>query len=456
MCIKAVRAPGCLFALAPSRCTCAIFGFHGGLGGSVHHARRHLFLIMKPRLTALLVCAVALAAVAERMRRGRPQERRHPGRLPARAGRSAGAARAAVPAAGRARGRGPDAFRRQLADLRGYPVVVNKWASWCGPCRHEFPFFQRQVTKRGKQVAFLAVNSEDAREPAQKFLQEIPVPYPSFLDPDSDDRQAAGPGAELPDHDVLRPARASRSTPSRAATRPRPRWPTTCASTRSRRPGRARRNNPRVMRNRRDRGRRGSVRAARGARVRSGPAGGTGGPLVQSVALDLTINPASAAWVDEALEDAEKDGADLVIFRLDTPGGLDDSTRDIVKDILAAPMPVVVYVSPERRARRVRRPVHHPGGGRRGDGARDEHRLGDADLARRRRAGRGAGPQGAKRRRGIRARARGGPRPQRRPRGAHGARRGERDRDRGRSSRTWSTSSRPTRRRCCASSTGSA
>jgi cytochrome c biogenesis protein CcmG/thiol:disulfide interchange protein DsbE len=83
-------------------------------------------------------------------------------------------------------GGGTKAFRRQLADLRGYPVVVNKWASWCGPCRHEFPFFQRQVIKRGKQVAFFAVNSEDAREPAQKFLEEIPVPYPSFLDPESD------------------------------------------------------------------------------------------------------------------------------------------------------------------------------------------------------------------------------------------------------------------------------
>jgi membrane-bound serine protease (ClpP class) len=73
---------------------------------------------------------------------------------------------------------------------------------------------------------------------------------------------------------------------------------------------------------------------------------GADAPLVQSIALDMTINPASAGWVDEALEDAEKDGAELVVIRLDTPGGLDESTRDIVKDLLGAPMPIVVYVSP--------------------------------------------------------------------------------------------------------------
>jgi membrane-bound serine protease (ClpP class) len=69
-------------------------------------------------------------------------------------------------------------------------------------------------------------------------------------------------------------------------------------------------------------------------------------PLVESFDLDLTINPASASWVDEALDDAQRDKADIVIFRLDTPGGLDDSMRDIVKDIIGAPMPVVVYVAP--------------------------------------------------------------------------------------------------------------
>jgi membrane-bound serine protease (ClpP class) len=71
------------------------------------------------------------------------------------------------------------------------------------------------------------------------------------------------------------------------------------------------------------------------------------GPLVQFIDLDLTVNPASAAWVDHSLDDAKRDGAYLVVFRLDTPGGLDDSMRDMVKDIIGAPMPVVVYVSPD-------------------------------------------------------------------------------------------------------------
>ena len=81
---------------------------------------------------------------------------------------------------------GPPAFKRQIAALRGYPVVVNKWASWCGPCRFEFPFFQKQVSKLGKRIAFLAVNGEDSKDGARMFLRKFPVPYPSFFDPHSD------------------------------------------------------------------------------------------------------------------------------------------------------------------------------------------------------------------------------------------------------------------------------
>ena len=81
---------------------------------------------------------------------------------------------------------GSDAYKRQIAALRGHPVVVNKWASWCGPCRFEFPFFQSEVKKRGKRVAFLGVDGEDSKDGAHRFLGEFPVPYPSFFDPHSD------------------------------------------------------------------------------------------------------------------------------------------------------------------------------------------------------------------------------------------------------------------------------
>jgi thiol-disulfide isomerase/thioredoxin len=79
---------------------------------------------------------------------------------------------------------GPEAFKARLADLRGHPVVVNQWGSWCGPCRFEFPFFQRQAAKYGDRVAFLGVDMQDSRQAAEEFLREQPVPYPHYFDPD--------------------------------------------------------------------------------------------------------------------------------------------------------------------------------------------------------------------------------------------------------------------------------
>jgi cytochrome c biogenesis protein CcmG/thiol:disulfide interchange protein DsbE len=81
-------------------------------------------------------------------------------------------------------GGGTDAFDQRLQALRGIPVVVNKWASWCGPCRFEFPWFQSLAEKRGGQVAFLGVNGNDSDGAAKQFLSELPLPYPSYTDPD--------------------------------------------------------------------------------------------------------------------------------------------------------------------------------------------------------------------------------------------------------------------------------
>ena len=81
---------------------------------------------------------------------------------------------------------GLEAYERRIASLRGYPVVVNVWASWCGPCRLEFPAFQQLSARYGKRVAFLGVDSQDSEEYAGRFLREEPVPYPSYSDPDEE------------------------------------------------------------------------------------------------------------------------------------------------------------------------------------------------------------------------------------------------------------------------------
>src|SRR5436190_9085243 len=78
---------------------------------------------------------------------------------------------------------GTSAFDGRLAALKGHPVVINKWASWCGPCRSEFPILQQVSTEHGKQIAFLGVNANDRRPAAEGFAAQYPVPYPSYDDP---------------------------------------------------------------------------------------------------------------------------------------------------------------------------------------------------------------------------------------------------------------------------------
>jgi cytochrome c biogenesis protein CcmG, thiol:disulfide interchange protein DsbE len=87
---------------------------------------------------------------------------------------------------------GLDVYDAQLAELRGHPVVANAWASWCGPCRLEFPDFQAVSAERGDEIAFLGINVDDARPAAEEFLEELPLPYPSIADPDGEVRDALG------------------------------------------------------------------------------------------------------------------------------------------------------------------------------------------------------------------------------------------------------------------------
>ncbi|HET9198062.1 MAG TPA: TlpA disulfide reductase family protein [Solirubrobacterales bacterium] len=95
-------------------------------------------------------------------------------------------------------GGGGDAYEKRIEGLRGYPVVANVWASWCLPCRQEFPVLQRLSARHGKKVAFLGVNSEDSDDAASTFLGEEPVPYPSYTDPDKEILASLG-AVSLPD-----------------------------------------------------------------------------------------------------------------------------------------------------------------------------------------------------------------------------------------------------------------
>jgi cytochrome c biogenesis protein CcmG, thiol:disulfide interchange protein DsbE len=81
---------------------------------------------------------------------------------------------------------GTSAFDARLAGLQGYPVVVNKWASWCGPCQTEFPVFQRASVALGRKVAFLGLDGKDQSPAATAFLHKFPVSYPSYVDPHED------------------------------------------------------------------------------------------------------------------------------------------------------------------------------------------------------------------------------------------------------------------------------
>jgi cytochrome c biogenesis protein CcmG, thiol:disulfide interchange protein DsbE len=91
---------------------------------------------------------------------------------------------------------GKDALETRIGEL-GYPVVVNVWASWCGPCRYEFPMFQEASAKFGKQVGFIGADSEDSEAEAEKWLADNPVPYPSYyesgFDYASSSLKASGP-----------------------------------------------------------------------------------------------------------------------------------------------------------------------------------------------------------------------------------------------------------------------
>jgi cytochrome c biogenesis protein CcmG, thiol:disulfide interchange protein DsbE len=95
-------------------------------------------------------------------------------------------------------GGGARAFAAELRALHGYPLVVNKWGSWCPPCRQEFPIFQQVSARLGRRVAFLGDDVHESSErAAASWLRRFPVSYPSFADADNTVNAALGASSVL-------------------------------------------------------------------------------------------------------------------------------------------------------------------------------------------------------------------------------------------------------------------
>jgi thiol-disulfide isomerase/thioredoxin len=72
-----------------------------------------------------------------------------------------------------------------LGDLRGQPVVINFWATWCPPCRAEIPHFQQASRTYNGQVAIVGVDDGEPRERVAPFVEEMRMTYPVPLDTQS-------------------------------------------------------------------------------------------------------------------------------------------------------------------------------------------------------------------------------------------------------------------------------
>lgn len=71
----------------------------------------------------------------------------------------------------------------RLADMHGQPVLINFWATWCGPCQLEMPLIQKYYQKYSPELVVLAVNNDEPRGDVQAFVNQMKLTFPVLLDP---------------------------------------------------------------------------------------------------------------------------------------------------------------------------------------------------------------------------------------------------------------------------------
>lgn len=86
----------------------------------------------------------------------------------------------------------PERFRILLDQLRGTPVLVNVWGSWCPPCEEEMPRLVAAHAEYGDRVQFVGIDILDSRADARRFIEEHDITFPSVFDVDDAIKPALG------------------------------------------------------------------------------------------------------------------------------------------------------------------------------------------------------------------------------------------------------------------------
>jgi peroxiredoxin len=158
------------------------------VGGRRSRTRSGRLLI----LAVLVVVAVVLPAGAALLDRREPATRLEPRTPPSSASTAARTYPPGTPAPA-LRLPGLDGGRVDLAALRGRPVVVNFWATWCEPCVREFPLLRAAAAAhRADRLAVVGVLSGDRPAAARAFVRRLDATWPVGLDPDTTTAAAWG------------------------------------------------------------------------------------------------------------------------------------------------------------------------------------------------------------------------------------------------------------------------
>jgi cytochrome c biogenesis protein CcmG, thiol:disulfide interchange protein DsbE len=146
--------------------------------------RRLLTLLGGLALTALLAIGLAQLVAQSRSGGGAPTARLSAAQVQARLAGSPAPLAALHAQADELLPGGRRALHARLAALHGWPIVIDKWASWCEPCQAERAVFQRVAADLGRRVAFIGIDSGDkVQADALHFMRSLPLSYPSYYDP---------------------------------------------------------------------------------------------------------------------------------------------------------------------------------------------------------------------------------------------------------------------------------